>query len=564
MESSIADIALMKRYTAGEVIDKYKIVSVLGEGGIGIVYRAEHMLLGTDVALKMCKLQNSSAQERLRIEGRAQTKLKHPNIVSVHDMIEIEDSPCLVMEYVSGFGLDEWLDANTPTTQQSQTLFLQILDAMECAHSQNIIHRDLKPSNIMITQINGRPFAKVCDFVLAKNQHQMGPNLTRTGAMMGTPAYMAPEQIRNAKETDHRADIFSLGAIYYELLTGTMAFTGSDTLELLNSVANEPHRPPSELIPNLEERHNHAIQGSLIKNPFHRIPDCSTFRGVLLGEQIWTDAKELVAQHETLLGDGESTLEFVRPRPKTLPTDDEKTERMTRRQQQATVAQQHPTRIKPATAPKQDPLPKVESPAISTGSTISLPTKLYQIIMSQTRSLTGILTLVIIVLYGFPKDAVSPSTKQATPAQDIVQSSTIKEPLPQKMLSKEQKTEIGAITVEPSPETKTRTKQKEKKKRVQKSVQADISAKETESKKKTETKTTTVKEKKQETATISFSGADGLVLKGKKGTFSSGKVPVGTYKVYGIFKDREIPVGDITLKANQKKHFACTKTLRCN
>ena len=102
----------MKRYTAGEVIDKYEIISVLGEGGIGIVYRAEHMLLGTDVALKMCKLQNSHAQERLRIEGRAQTKLKHPNIVSVHDMIEIDHSPCLVMEYVSGCGLDEWLDTN--------------------------------------------------------------------------------------------------------------------------------------------------------------------------------------------------------------------------------------------------------------------------------------------------------------------------------------------------------------------------------------------------------------------------------------------------------------------
>ena len=117
--------------------------------------------LRTDVALKMCKLQNSLAQERLRIEGRAQTKLKHPNIVSVYDMIEIDHAPCLIMEYVEGMGLDEWLDVNTPTPQQAQTLFLQILDAMELAHNQNIIHRDLKPSNIMITEINGRPFAKV-------------------------------------------------------------------------------------------------------------------------------------------------------------------------------------------------------------------------------------------------------------------------------------------------------------------------------------------------------------------------------------------------------------------
>lgn len=564
MKSSIVDIALMKRYTTGEVIDKYKIVSVLGEGGIGIVYRAEHMLLGTDVALKMCKLQNASAQERLRIEGRAQTKLKHPNIVSVHDMIEIEESPCLVMEYVSGFGLDEWLDANTPTTQQSQTLFLQILDAMECAHSQNIIHRDLKPSNIMITQINGRPFAKVCDFGLAKIQHQMGPNLTRTGAMMGTPAYMAPEQIRNAKETDHRADIFSLGAIYYELLTGTMAFTGSDTLELLNSVANEPHRPPSELIPNLEERHNHAIQGSLAKNPLHRIPDCATFRGVLLGEQNWTDAKELVAQHKTLLGDGEATLEFVRPRPGTLPTDDEKTELLTRRQQQATVAQQNPPHFTSATEPEREPVSNVGLPAMGTGNTISLPTKLVQIVISQTRSLTGILTLVIILLYSFPKDSKPPNTNQVSPAQDMVQSPKIEEPIPQKTAPTEQNNEVRTTTDKPAPKTKTQTKQTEKKKRVRTSIQANTSAQETVRKTKTETKTITVKERKQETATVSFSGADGLVLKGKNGTYSSGKVPVGTYKVYGIFKDREIPVGDITLKADQKKHFTCTKTLRCN
>lgn len=561
----------MKRYTAGEVIDKYKIISVLGEGGIGIVYRAEHTLLGTDVALKMCKLQNSLAQERLRIEGRAQTKLKHPNIVSVYDMIEIDHSPCLIMEYVSGMGLDEWLRTRTISTKEAETLFIQILDAMEFAHNQNIIHRDLKPSNIMITEINGRPFAKVCDFGLAKIQQQAGPNLTRTGAMMGTPAYMAPEQIRNAKESDHRADVFSLGAIYYELLTGTMAFTGSDTLELLNSVANKPHRPPSELIPDLEERYNSAIQGALTKKPEFRIPNCATFRSVLLGEETWTDAKELVAQHDTLLGDGEQTLEFIRPQTKKQPADDEKTELMTRVPQQASInpPEQQSTLLKADAALEQNSTPKVEPPSIHEQNRISVPAQLYLIVISHLRSLAGILIIFIILFYGFSEDSDSPSTEPPT-IQNTTQAHPPKEIPPKKIVSEETITNTEA-TIQSSSgtekqKTQTATSTKEKTKVLAKpEVKTKTSTRNTKTKSKiaTQTKKST-KEKTKQTATVSFSGADGLILKGEKGTFQAGKVPVGSYKVYGIFKEREIPVGNITLKANQKKHFTCTKTLRCN
>ena len=562
----------MKRYTAGEVIDKYKIISVLGEGGIGIVYRAEHTLLGTDVALKMCKLQNAHAQERLRIEGRAQTKLKHPNIVSVYDMIVVDHSPCLIMEYVSGVGLDEWLRTRTISTKEAETLFIQILDAMELAHNQNIIHRDLKPSNIMITEINGRPFAKVCDFGLAKIQQQAGPNLTRTGAMMGTPAYMAPEQIRNAKESDHRADVFSLGAIYYELLTGTMAFTGSDTLELLNSVANEPHRPPSELIPDLEKRHNSALQGALTKNPDFRIPNCATFRSVLLGEETWTDAKELVAQHDTLLGDGEQTLEFIRPQTKKRPEDDEKTELMTRAPQQASINPPEPqsTLLKADTAPKQHSTPKVEYPSVNEKKTTSVPALLYLIVISHLRLLGGILMIFIVLLYGFSEDSESPSTEPPPIIQNTMQAHPPKEIPPKKIVSEETRTNTEATIQSSSDATKqktqTATSTKEKTKVFTKpEVKTKTSIKNTTTKSKVATQTNkSTKEETKKTATVSFSGADGLILKGEKGTFQAGKVPVGSYKVYGIFKDREIPVGNVTLKANQKKHFICTKTLRCN
>ena len=219
----------MKRYPIGTQIDKYKILSVLGEGGVGIVYKVYHEQLDTCFALKMCKIQDVSVYERLKIEGRAQTKLKHPHIVSVLDMITYNDSPGIVMEFIEGVSLEEWLFDNSPDQETIEHIFHQILDAMSYAHSKKVIHRDLKPSNILISQYNTRLFAKVCDFGLAKIPRKKGHSLTRSGVMMGTPAYMSPEQIRNSKHVDQRSDIFSLGAIYYEMVTGHTAFDGTDT-----------------------------------------------------------------------------------------------------------------------------------------------------------------------------------------------------------------------------------------------------------------------------------------------------------------------------------------------
>ena len=162
---------------------------------------------------------------------------------------------------------------------------LQILDAVEEAHERGIIHRDLKPANVMMQRTRNKMIPKVCDFGLGKNLAKEGQ--TRTGQQMGTPAYMAPEQIRSTKDVDQRADIFSLGAILYELLTGHRAFRASNTLDLLNAVASQPHPTPRLYISDLEDRYIQAIDGALTKNAQFRIPDCATFRRVLLGEEEW-------------------------------------------------------------------------------------------------------------------------------------------------------------------------------------------------------------------------------------------------------------------------------------
>ena len=181
--------------------------------------------------------------------------------------------------------MDDYLNEEKPSTKYAEELFLQILDAVEEAHERGIIHRDLKPANVMMQRTRNKMIPKVCDFGLGKNLAKEGQ--TRTGQQMGTPAYMAPEQIRSTKDVDQRADIFSLGTILYELLTGHRAFRASNTLDLLNAVASQPHPTPRLYISDLDDRYIQAIDGALTKNAQFRIPDCATFRRVLLGEEDW-------------------------------------------------------------------------------------------------------------------------------------------------------------------------------------------------------------------------------------------------------------------------------------
>ncbi len=264
---------------------KYIVEHELGEGGLAVVYKVRHATLDTPFAVKILKVTLPSLQSRLITEGQLQAQLQHPNVVKVTDVITVDGFPALVMEFIDGIALDDYLNEQAPTSDEAIDLFLQILDAVEEAHDRGIIHRDLKPANVMMQKTRSKMIPKVCDFGLGKNLAKEGQ--TRTGQQMGTPAYMAPEQIRSTKDVDQRADIFSLGAILYELLTGHRAFRAANTLDLLNAVATQPHPTPRLYIQDLDDRYVQAIDGALTKNAQFRIPDCATLRRVLLGEEEW-------------------------------------------------------------------------------------------------------------------------------------------------------------------------------------------------------------------------------------------------------------------------------------
>ena len=272
----------------GQVVCRYVVERVLGRGGMATVYRVRHSTLGTVHALKVLDTSSHAVRQRLLLEGRVQARLRHPNLVSVTDVLDVGGSPGLLMEHVDGLRLDSWIRARAPDLQTSLRLFCGILSAMEQVHALGYVHRDLKSGNVLVLQDQGLWVPKVTDFGLAKVLHvQVGEHGTRAGVPMGTPAYMAPEQVREAQAVDQRADIFSLGCILYELVTQRNAFSGEDVLQTFNAVAEGRYQDPLELVPELPTSIAQGIHGALQPDRERRIPDCTSLREVLSGHLAW-------------------------------------------------------------------------------------------------------------------------------------------------------------------------------------------------------------------------------------------------------------------------------------
>ncbi len=234
---------------------EYKLLGKLGEGGMGIVYRAVHSKLNRVVALKVLTGgEHSSDQqvERFLMEARAAAKISHPNVVPVYDVGEFEGKHYFTMALVDGETLDGVItkDPSRFMTRPSEavTLMLPIVDAIGAAHQQNVIHRDLKPSNIIVEK-TGKPL--VMDFGLAKDLSE-GMKLTRTGMAVGTPSYMSPEQARGeSKRIDPRTDVYSLGAVLYELVCGRPPFQSETYFETMEAVVRDDAVSPKQWNPNL-------------------------------------------------------------------------------------------------------------------------------------------------------------------------------------------------------------------------------------------------------------------------------------------------------------------------
>ena len=201
-----------------------EILEILGQGGMGVVYKARQKSLDRVVALKVLPeglSRDPAFAERFTREARALAKLQHPAIVGVHEFGEVEGRYFLVMEYVDGVNLRQLMDTRSLSAREALAIVPQICDALQYAHDNGVVHRDIKPENVLLDR---RGNVKVADFGLAKMTQRGGADftLTGTGQVMGTLHYMAPEQYKTPQDVDHRADIFSLGVVFYEMLTGDL------------------------------------------------------------------------------------------------------------------------------------------------------------------------------------------------------------------------------------------------------------------------------------------------------------------------------------------------------
>lgn len=244
--------------TEGAIIGgKFKLDRPLAQGGMGSVWVARHQLLDTDVAVKFMEksiAENESARQRFEREAKAAALIKSPHVVQVLDYGIEEGAPYIAMELLDGEDLDHRLQRGGPLTLDKAYVILeQVGKALRRAHELGIVHRDLKPSNIFLSKHGDEELVKILDFGIAKDiTATTSASATSTGALMGSPSYMSPEQIRETKLVDHRSDLWSIGVILYEVLTGRLPFDESENIgKLLVSICTDPVLPPSVLVPTL-------------------------------------------------------------------------------------------------------------------------------------------------------------------------------------------------------------------------------------------------------------------------------------------------------------------------
>ncbi len=294
------------KLAAGTRFGHYEIQALLGEGGMGEVYRGRDTRLNRTVAIKVIPQALASdpfRKQRFEREARAISALQHPNICTLYDVGHQDGAFFLVMEFLEGETLAKRLQKGSLSLELTLRYGIEVADALDAAHRRGIVHRDLKPANIFITS-HGE--SKVLDFGLAKlddSDPEVGTSaqtatdvqiLTTPGVAMGTAPYMSPEQVRG-EDLDARTDIFSLGAVLYEIATGKMAFPGKTTAMVHKAILDETPPPPSEVVPTLPERLDQIVGKALEKDRDLRYQSAADLRADLSRLKRDTSSGKVVA-----------------------------------------------------------------------------------------------------------------------------------------------------------------------------------------------------------------------------------------------------------------------------
>jgi non-specific serine/threonine protein kinase len=267
----------------GTQVGDFVVEAALGSGAVAVVYRVRHERTGRRYALKVLRLLRADVERRFLREARIQASLVHPGIVPVRDMLEVGRAPGLLQELVEGPTLDRWIAEKQPTTSESLAVFRGILMAVSHAHRMGVVHRDLKPQNILMHWSHGEWRPRITDFGIAKLLNPDDPSMPQTavGAVLGTPGFMAPEQYSSAADADERSDIFALGTVLYQLVTGMPAFHQSGMDARHQAAMAEDYLPAVDLVPDLPDKVSEAIAGCLRPAPSDRWPDCAALAAAL-------------------------------------------------------------------------------------------------------------------------------------------------------------------------------------------------------------------------------------------------------------------------------------------